>query len=77
MAKRIHIDLKRGETLTIGGATVRLEQKSGQVARLVIEADERTPIKTPGDMRKAADIARRSALPANAQEGAHAHRLHS
>ena len=62
MAKRIHIDLKRGETLTIGGATVRLEQKSGQIARLVIEADESTPIKTPGDMRKLANTTRSSAL---------------
>lgn len=43
---KMHVDLRRGEVLTIGTTTVRLEKKSGQVARLVIEADESTPIKT-------------------------------
>lgn len=60
--KKMHVDLKAGETMTIAGARVRLERKSGQAARLVVEADEATPIQTPGDLRKAADPARRSAL---------------
>lgn len=34
---RLFIDLKVGETLTIDGTTVKLEQKSGQLARLKIE----------------------------------------
>lgn len=43
---RMHVDLRCGETLTIGEARVRLERKSGQVARLVIEADRSIPIHT-------------------------------
>ena len=65
---KMTVDLKVGETLTIGAATVRLEKKSGQVARLVIEADPDTQIKTP---------ARKSAHPANAQDGTHAQSQHS
>ena len=37
MSKSIY-DLKVGQTLTIGNATVRLERKSGQLARLVVDA---------------------------------------
>lgn len=44
---KMTVDLKVGETLTIGAATVRLEQKSGQLARLVIVADDATPITPP------------------------------
>lgn len=65
---KMSIDLKVGETLTIGGATVRLAKKSGQLARLVVTAAPDTQIKLP---------ARMSALPANAQESTHAHSLHS
>lgn len=74
---KMSIDLKVGETLTIGGATVLLVKKSGQLARLVIVADDATPITPPKARRNTASEARMSALPANAQEGAHAHRLHS
>ena len=56
--RHIYIDLKRGETLVIGGATVRLEQKSGQVARLLVEASEETVIKTPGELRRIANNTR-------------------
>ena len=65
---KMTVNLKVGETLAIGAATVRLEKKSGQVARLVIEAAPDTQIKPP---------ARMSALPANAQESTHAHGLDS
>lgn len=41
----MQIDLKPGELLRIGDAVVRLDQKSGQVARLSIEADRSVPIK--------------------------------
>jgi len=44
---KLTVDLKVGETLTIGTATVRLEKKSGQLARLVVVADEGTTIKPP------------------------------
>ena len=58
---KMSIDLKVGETLTIGAATVRLEQKSGQLARLVIVADDATPITPPKARREPADEARKSA----------------
>lgn len=35
--QRLFVDLKVGGTLTIDGATVTLEQKSGQLARLRVE----------------------------------------
>lgn len=55
-------DLRVGECLIIGGATVRLEKKSGQVARLVVTADGDTPIINPQDRRNIASTARKSAL---------------
>ena len=36
--KKMHVDLKLGQVLLIGDAVIRLEKKSGQVARLLIEA---------------------------------------
>ena len=65
---KMHVDLKPGQVLIVGGAAIRLEKKSGQVARLLIEAAPDTQIKPPERM---------SALPANAQESTHAHSLHS
>lgn len=44
----IKIDLKVGEKLQIGDATLVLEQKSGQLARLVIDADKSVPVKKIG-----------------------------
>lgn len=41
----ISIDLKPGQKLQIGDAIVTLEQKSGQLARLVIDADKSIPVK--------------------------------
>lgn len=65
MSKMI-VELKVGETLEIGSARVRLEKKSGQVARLVVEADDGTRIKNPQE-------ARRSAPRFNTDEGATHH----
>lgn len=48
----MHVDLKTGETLRIGNATVRLERKSGQLARLVVTADPETTITPPYAARK-------------------------
>lgn len=45
------IDIKVGETMRIGDATVRLEKKSGQLARLIVVADPSTPIQTPKQLR--------------------------
>lgn len=66
---KMTVDLKVGETLCIGAATVRLEQKSGRLARLVIVADEDTPITTPKSRREPASDARMSAL--HIETGAH------
>ena len=66
---KMSIDLKVGETLTIGGATVLLVKKSGQLARLVIVADDATPITPPKARRNTASEARMSAL--HTEPGAH------
>lgn len=44
---RLAVDLKVGDTLKIGAASIRLEKKSGQLARLVVEAPLDTEITTP------------------------------
>ena len=43
MSKSIH-DLKVGQTLKIGNASIRLEKKSGQLARLIVQAPTDTPV---------------------------------
>lgn len=40
----LRVDLKVGESLRIGEAILTLEEKSGQLARLAIEADRSIPI---------------------------------
>lgn len=40
----LSIDLKPGESIAIGNATVTLESKSGQIARLVVHADRAIPV---------------------------------
>jgi len=47
---KMHVDLKPGQALIVGDAVIRLEKKSGQVARLLIEATLDTPIKPPARM---------------------------
>lgn len=47
---KMHVDLKPGQALIVGDAVIRLEKKSGQVARLLIEADPNTQIKPPARM---------------------------
>lgn len=66
---KMTVDLKIGETLSIGAATVRLEKKSGQLSRLVIVADDATPITPPKARREPAREARKSAL--HIDPGAH------
>lgn len=44
---KLMVDLKVGETLVIGSALVRLEKKSGQIARLEIKANRDTAIIPP------------------------------
>ena len=47
---KMHVDLKPGQVLIVGGAAIRLEKKSGQVARLLVEAAPDTQIKPPARM---------------------------
>lgn len=49
---RIKIDLRPGETVTIGGAVITMVKKSGQLASLVIEAEKEVPIKGPQHLRE-------------------------
>lgn len=43
----LHLDLRVGETFSFGDVRLTLEKKSGQVARLTIEADPHTHIALP------------------------------
>lgn len=52
--KKMTVDLKVGETMKIGSATVRLESKSGKLARLTVLADPETLITTPNQARMSA-----------------------
>lgn len=44
---KLHIELAAGQSLTIGGATVTLERKTGQRARLTVLAPADLPIIRP------------------------------
>lgn len=52
----LKIDLRPGEVLTIGGATIKLVKKSGQLASLVIEADKSVLIDGPKKDQEARHI---------------------
>lgn len=43
----LKIDLRPGETLTIGDVRIKMVKKSGQIASLVVEAEKDVPIKGP------------------------------
>ena len=54
----LRIDLRPGETVRIGDiATVTLEEKSGQLARLAFSADKSVPIKRVEQSSSPASIA--------------------
>ena len=44
---KLTADIKPSQTITIGNTTVRLQRKSGQIARLVIDAPEQVRITIP------------------------------
>ena len=52
MTTKLTVDIKVNESVVIGSSTVRLEKKSGQIARLVITANKETIIQTPNESRK-------------------------
>lgn len=63
--KTLHVDLRVGETMTIGGAQVRLEDKSGKRARLRITAPPSLRIDPPARGLVADLAARRGVLDAS------------
>lgn len=56
---KLTADIRPSQTITIGDTTVRLERKSGQIARLVIDAPEQVRITLPrqADSAKTGDRA--------------------
>jgi hypothetical protein len=60
--KTLHVDIRVGETMTIGGARVRLEEKSGKRARLSITAPPSLAIELPARGAAAELLARRGVL---------------
>lgn len=57
--KTLHVDLRVGETMNIGGAVVRLEEKSGKRARLRITAPPSLRVDPPARGAVADVMARR------------------
>lgn len=41
----LNIELRPGEAIAIGDAVVRLESKTGQIARLSVQADKSIPVR--------------------------------
>lgn len=41
----LKIELRPGESISIGDSIVTLEEKSGQVARLAVKADQSVPVR--------------------------------
>ena len=69
---RIHIEVRAGESFAIGGATVTLEHKSGQRARLLVQAEPGIAVCHPGRMPTINPSAQECASSANrAKEHTH------
>ena len=45
---KFHIELAAGQSITVGDTTVTLQHKSGQRARLLVQAPADTPVTHPG-----------------------------
>jgi sRNA-binding carbon storage regulator CsrA len=59
----LKIDLEPGQTIKIGNyATITMEEKSGQRARLAIEADKSIPIHRPQRQQTDAMIAAKAGI---------------
>jgi len=58
---KLTADIKPNQTITIGDTTVRLERKSGQIARLVIDAPEQVRITLPRQAGSAKTVGRHDA----------------
>lgn len=60
---RLTIDVRIGDSIQIGEATVTASHKSGQLVRLVIEADKDVPVKKLGASPSMQVIAERGFAP--------------
>ena len=60
--KTLHVDLRVGETVTVGGAQIRLEEKSGKRARLRITAAPSLRVDPPARGAPSDPIARRGVI---------------
>lgn len=47
-ATKFHIELAAGQSITVGDTIVTLQHKSGQRARLLVQAPTNTPVTHPG-----------------------------
>ena len=47
-ATKLHIELVVGQSITVGDTIVTLQHKSGQRARLLVQAPANTPVTHPG-----------------------------
>ena len=47
-ATKFHIELVVGQSITVGDTIVTLQHKSGQRARLLVQAPANTPVTHPG-----------------------------
>jgi sRNA-binding carbon storage regulator CsrA len=45
--KTLHVDLRVGESVVIGGATVTLKEKSGRLAKIAITAPPEVKVDAP------------------------------
>ena len=59
----LKIDLRPGQSLSIGDAIVTLESKSGQVARLAVEAPKSIAVKRVSEAPSVAQLAAQQGIP--------------
>jgi sRNA-binding carbon storage regulator CsrA len=45
--KTLHVDLRIGESVVVGGATVKLMEKSGRIAKIAITAPPDVKVDAP------------------------------
>ena len=67
----MHIDLKMGESLTIGDTTIEAAKKDGQRVRLVVRAPADTKIITPKAQRQGQHRTHECAHHRSADHGKH------
>lgn len=58
------LELRPGEAITVGNATITLESKSGQVARLSVQADKSIPVHRVQQQSSVAKMVAEQGIPA-------------